>query len=202
MKTALDNALTWLTSTVAAMAVSATGQLDNLSGGIPDHATLWFLVALAMCLGAGLFVLYVISWHRVEDVLEYRTANYSAIEVQTRALQAKVPSARRRSHYLKPCTAPHASPRSDTSEPLPWREDFDSTYRNNVVAFGAALHKNLAQIRVQAAAAALRDMGHGTYTRNRYAPGTPEHAAWADAHGQVYQVKPAQQAPAQAQPEA
>ena len=201
MKAALDTALTWLGSFFAAIALSASGALDNLSGGIPDHATILFLLALVLCLACVLVWLYIRSWRRVEDALEYRTADYSAIDTQTRALQAKVPSARSRTHYLKPCTTPHAEPRSTQADPLPWREKFEPKFPNVVKIDGVA-RRNLAQVRVQAAAAALRDMGQGTYTRNRYAPGTPAHDAWAEAHASVYQVKLARSAPVTAETEA
>lgn len=57
-------------------------------------ATHWFLIAVVLTL-ACLLVLHrlIRAWHTAEQQLEYRTADWSAIDSDTRKLQAQVPNA-------------------------------------------------------------------------------------------------------------
>lgn len=57
-------------------------------------ATLWLLLAISLTASC-LWVLCAVcrAWHNAEQQLEYRTADWSAIDCDTRKLQAQVPDA-------------------------------------------------------------------------------------------------------------
>lgn len=128
----------------------------------PTH---WLIVALCVIILLAIAArAFAQAWNRTEEQLEYRTANYSAIDSDTRKLHDMVPSPRR-SHQIPP----HRPPEQPVQ-----------------IASLKERRRLMNQHEVAGAAAALIDMGKGTRRQNPNPPGTPEALGWTFGYEQAH----------------
>ena len=96
-------------------------------------ATLWLLAALIACLAAALVLLtryFSNRWDEAEKALEYRTADWSAIDADTKRIQRSVPN-------------PIPQPEPIIRGPFPWADRLKRTPPPYAIA-PADLHRVMA----------------------------------------------------------
>lgn len=115
------------------------------------NIALWILAALVAVCALAWFGRWVCKrWDNADQALEYRTADWSAIDSDVRKICLGVPD---------------APPRNRT--------------RAGPLAASHLLQGTQAQVRTQAITAALPDVGKGTSTPNPYRQGSASHTTWA-----------------------